>query len=193
MFLVAAVLASATTMDCRMESGSCTGGYDPVLNLYDVTNSHVELATYSNYNNIICCDIDSGAGDVNWSIAGGEAGGDWFVDLYDQTNSHIAENNDTNYNYDIWLFPEYGTLDCAYINGQDCVSAGYQTCVIRYNQTTNSHASNCSDTNYPDRVCCSHSGQAPGAGAIPEFSTIGIVLALVVALLGIAFVIKKNK
>ena len=123
----------------------CSG--TTVFKISDLSNAHAELASESNYPNLVCCQSSS------YVLGTSCASGYTLLKLSDITNAHVEENIYSNYLNDACLSSGTGTLSCAYVSG-DCFSAGYDACVATISSDTNAHVADCVTDPYVIRICC---------------------------------------
>ena len=148
---------SATLNTCTIRAGSCNSGETALIHTSDITNAHAELLTQSFYSNVLCC---SGSGLTNTASPGYAT----LFTLFSMNNSHVA--TDGSYT----LFPVYlGTTDSDTVTcsspKSSCSLAG-EKCVITVSGTTNAHVADCTNTPYPNKICCSVGKGGPTSACI---------------------------
>ncbi len=153
--LLAKEIVFAGTLSCTTRTGSCSGGETAVLRMYSTSDSHAELPSQSNYNNIVCC---TGVAALSNSCSNNYA---VIARLSGATNAHVEKNSEANLNYNSNLacisVPVAGTVSVGY-QQTDC--SGFDTTIASMETTTNSHIGN--TTAYATKICAS----AHGAGSL---------------------------
>jgi len=145
-FLFSIIFSSyaSAALDCQVVNGNCPGGYQNVLGLSSNNNAHAELASESNYNYRVCCKGEGNIGVLN--------SGYNFLDLYSDTNAHVElPGSGGGYSSHVYISSTGHSVQCSM--EPDCVSAGYETCLLSISSVTNAHTGDCNA--YPsNRICC---------------------------------------
>ena len=133
--------------------GPCLDTSDTIMKLYSSTNSHGALWNDSNYLFSICYNNIFGnkysGSDPHVCKVGNT---NKVVGLSDVTNAHLEIPGSNFYGTNVC----YGDLSCRNVSGSCDVD---EKAIIALSASTNAHASNQSDSNYPINICC----KAPGA------------------------------
>lgn len=185
--ILAATTVSAATLECQVESG-CTSGRTNVLGLDALTNAQSELASQSNYAPRVCCRDSDGTVTIGTS-----SGGANFIDLSDTTNAHVEKITEGNYANDAYISSETANYDiqCHYEDSASGTCASGE-CLMTMEADTNAHAADCDSSPYARTVCCQITFTGQGQEIIPEFSTVGMIVAILVIFGATIFIVKKQ-
>ncbi|MEA2004035.1 MAG: hypothetical protein U9O53_03675, partial [archaeon] len=139
-----------SVLSCSVQSDSCSG--TTVYKMYNLSNSHAELYTESDYSYSVCCEdvVDGLPTEINLNNNCHDA---HILNLSAQTNAHVEQNDQGNYDYGVCLSSDVGTVTCSY-ETQPCADAGYQACLGTFNSSTNSHVGDCVTSPYLNYICC---------------------------------------
>jgi len=142
-------LASAD-LECMVDSGdsSCPAGWTKVFAMESTSNSHAELPTETNYDNVVCCRDDNGVSTFGTDCDGSS---DEVIRLFQDTNSHVTEPGvaDAQYTEEVCLSVDSASVVCTFNDGS--CPAGYE-CLASVNTNFNSHIGDCGT--YSKKVCC---------------------------------------
>ena len=133
---IAAFSCSVTT--------TCTGPDTVLFRMSDTINAHAELASESNYTQLVCCTGVTGLGN---SCSGNHA---IVAKLSATTNAHIEQNSLSNYVNNACLSASSGDITIAY---QDTNCNGYDTTVASMSDSTDAHVGDGSA--YTKKICAS--------------------------------------
>jgi len=146
-FLLSGVLAVSSGSCDIVARSECTGdstnGY-VVMGLSSETNAHGELATQSNYDSVLCCNIGTGNTDCS--------GTNKIIGLFSETNSHAEVPSEENYNENVC----YENLVCTHRSS--CNEGEAE--VLSLSDVTNAHIGGAGDYNV--KICCSGVGAGFG-------------------------------
>jgi hypothetical protein len=134
-------VSQAGALSCTVRATNCLGGETAVLNMFGTTDSHAELATSTNYTQIVCC---SGITGLGTNCSGTYA---TVLRLSSTTNAHVQQNTYSNYANPVCLsVPAGDTVGVVY--GASCTGS---TTVASMSSTTNAHIG---DLNaYATKIC----------------------------------------
>lgn len=139
----------AGTLSCTVAT-TCPSG-TVIYRMSDTSNAHGELASQSNYTQLVCC---SGVAGLGNSCSGTYA---TALKLSGVTNAHTEQNTESNYAQSACIsVPSGGAVSIGY-QASNCT--GYDTTLGSINGTTNAHAGDASA--YTTKVCGTASGAAP--------------------------------
>lgn len=156
--IITALLLSADVSNVRAGTLSCTVATScasgvVIFRMYSTSNSHAELASQSNYPNLVCCSGVVGLGNTcsgNYAVA---------LKLAKTTNAHAEQNTQSNYANNACIsVPTGGTVSIGY-QASNCT--GYDTTLASMAATTNAHIGDGSA--YTTKVCATASG---GSGTL---------------------------
>ena len=151
--LALAPLTALAALNCSVTT-VCASPNIVLFKLYDPNGDHAELATQSNYPNLVCCGNVSG---VSNSCSGTHQ---VVLRLHDVTNSHVEQNDQGNYTNDVCLSEEVGgSVTVGYQSG-NC--SGFDTTVASISDVTNAHVGDASA--YPLKICANASASSSGSG-----------------------------
>ncbi len=142
-YFLLTVPAFAGSLSCTIRSTACSAGEVAIFNMYTTSNSHAELASQSNYTNLVCCGGYSGIGN---SCSGNYQK---VLNLYASTNSHVEETSQSNYSNYACLSSNVGDVITVGYGSGSC--SGYDTTLASISGVTNAHVG--STTAYNTRVC----------------------------------------
>ncbi len=151
----------AGTLTCTIRATSCSGGETTVFKMFGLTDSHAELATSTNYLQLVCCSGVTGLGTNCTGVA------TTAIRLSGATNAHIQQNS----------YSTYTSLACLSAPGGGSVAVGYQTAnctgydttLASMSSATNAHVGD--TTAYNTKICAS----ADAGSVISVSVTDGIV------------------
>lgn len=145
-------ISHAGTLSCSVAT-SCSGG-TVIMKMYATGNSHAELASQSNYSQLVCCTGVTGLGN---SCSGTYA---VAAKLSGTTNAHIEQNSQSNYANNACISVSTGTVSVGY-QASNCT--GYDTTLASMGGTTNAHIG---DGNaYTTKICATAAGSAGSVSA----------------------------
>jgi hypothetical protein len=144
-------VAYAGTLSCTV-STSCPSG-TVIYRMSATGNAHAELASQSNYSQLVCC---SGVSGLSNSCSGTFA---TALKLSGTSNAHAEQNSQSNYaNSACISVPSGGSVSVGY---QSTNCSGFDTTVGSINGTTNAHVGD--GTAYTTKICATASG---GSGTL---------------------------
>lgn len=150
LFLFATVLAmtaQAGTLSCTVASSCPTGKV--IFKMYDTSNTHAELASQSNYSQLICC---TGVVGLDNTCTGTYV---VVAKLSGTTNAHIEQNSGSNYANNACISVSSGTVLVGY---QSSNCTGYDTTVASMSGATNAHIG---DANaFTTKICATAAASA---------------------------------
>jgi len=150
------------------EATCTTNSGHKVMGLSAATNSHGELASGTNYDNVLCCDFGTGATTCVDSDSNGIYENK-IIGLSSATNSHAEIPDATT--------PQYTSNDICY---EDLVCKRYDSsCPVNYpmeilslSSTTNAHIGTFDD--YDMKICCNSEATAPGCSLTDAYWSLDI-------------------
>ncbi|MAE42201.1 hypothetical protein CMO93_00390 [Candidatus Woesearchaeota archaeon] len=148
LILLAKVFAvGETNLQCEITTSSCPEA--TILKLSSSIQSHVALPGSSNYPYNLCC---QGSG---FTVSNSCSNGFPVFNLgIWPTNAHVyVKQAGPSGNYACLSTEDEVIMECAYTTA-DCVSAGYDTCLVSLSAEDNSEVSECPTENFPVNVCC---------------------------------------
>ncbi len=147
-FLVKVAFVHAGTLSCTVRSGSCNEGEISVWRMSGTSNAHAELATQSNYTNLICC---TGVTGLDRTCSGTNA---TIIKLSGTSNAHAEQSSQSLYSENVCLsVPSGGTITAGY-QSSDCT--GYDTTLGSISGVTNAHVGDGSA--YTTKICATATG-----------------------------------
>lgn len=142
---------NAGTLSCTV-STSCPSG-TVIYRMSGTDNAHAELASQSNYSQLVCCTGVTGLGN---SCSGTFA---TALKLSGTSNAHAEQSSQSNYGNSACVsVPEGGTVSVGY---QSTNCSGFDTTLGSINATTNSHVGDGSA--YTTKICATAVG---GSGTL---------------------------
>jgi len=134
----------AHMLDCQVTT-NCAA--TTIFKISSLTNAHAEVPSLSNYTYKVCCQTPS------YTLGTSCSTGYNVLRLSDTTNAHVEKNNYTNYPVNVCLSFPSGNISCTYTT-QNCVDAGYDTCLATISADTNAETADCVTDPYATKVCC---------------------------------------
>ena len=148
MFLIGLALAktsSSLSLNCQVAT-ACSNA--TIFKISSTTNAHAEVPSSTNYAYGVCC---QGSG---FAVGNSCSTGISVLKLSAATNAHVQIPSVNTYANDVCLSsPPAVLISCAYTT-QDCISAGYDTCVATIPANTNAHVADCTTDPYQTKICC---------------------------------------
>ena len=138
---------SAPTLDCQVTT-NC--GATTIFKMSELTNSHAESYDSNNYAYNVCCQIpgytveNSCGTETSFEVLG----------LASVTNAHVEKASYGEYPIKACLSSTNRIVFSCIYTTEDCVAAGYQTCLATISDYTNAHIADCFTDPYPTKVCC---------------------------------------
>jgi len=132
----------------RDRSSGCYSYENPILNFNARTDTHVELATYGNFDYVLCCrDLTASISTGQWKVLG----------LSSETDAHVQKRDYVPaYTYDLLLTSEVPgqTVSCTYKD--TCTEPEF--CMMSLSPgDTDLHVASCEPAEtYSTKVCCQH-------------------------------------
>lgn len=124
-------------------SATCNNPDVVIMRISGTDNAHAELASQSNYSNLVCCSGITGLGN---SCSGNF---ETVAKLSATTNAHVEENTQSNYSESACL--SSGADDNVVVAYQASNCTGYDTTIASISGTTNAHVGNASA--YNTKIC----------------------------------------
>lgn len=156
----------AGQLNCTVRTTGCNAHETQVIRLSNYTNAHAELPNMSSsdYNYSVCCWDEGYEINITTNFSSGDA---LFLSLNKTSNSHVEDKSQSNpdYPYSIYLSSTESTFSTGVVTGMTCQAAGYQSCIVKLNNVSNSHLASCTDTDsdYGNLMCGSINNNAPTA------------------------------
>lgn len=142
-------IARAGTLSCTVAT-TCPSG-TVIYRMSGTDNAQGELASQSNYTQLVCC---SGVSGLTNTCSGTYA---TALKLSGTTNAHGEENSQSNYAQSACIgVPSGGSVSVGY---QSSNCTGYDTTVGSLKATTNAHLGD--GTAYTTKICATATGAAP--------------------------------
>jgi len=151
LFVIGSASSVYAALSCTV-STTCASPGVVIFRMSATSNAHAELASQSNYPQLVCC--SDGVGFTNSCSATANA---VVLRLAATTNSHVQENTQTGYANTACIAMNNGTVAVGY-QANNC--NGYDTTIASVAAATNSHVGDASA--YPTKIC--------GSSAIPWLS-----------------------
>lgn len=154
-------VAYAGTLSCSV-AASCPSG-TVIYRMSGIDNAHAELASQSNYSQLVCCSGVTGLGN---SCSGTFA---TALKLSGTSNAHAEQNSQSNYANNACIsVPSGGSVSVGY-QATNC--SGFDTTLGSINGTTNAHVGDGSA--YTTKICATASGSAQSLTFSISDNTIG--------------------
>ena len=131
----------AGTLSCSVATTCATG--TTVFKMFSTSNSHSELASQSNYTQLVCC---TGVTGLSNACSGTFA---TVLKLSGVTNAHAEQNSQSNYANSVCLqAPSGGSVSIGY---QSTNCTGFDTTLASMSATTNAHVGD--GAAYTTKIC----------------------------------------
>ncbi len=184
--LLFAVPFASAAITCKVKGSACSGAQLDLGGMSSLTDGHYEQYNQSAYTFRICCTFPAATAKTN--LCGVSDSTSIFIQSSSYTDAHVELNNESTAGYDgecIGLNSSGATVTYQNDGG---VCSGQDTCMFTISSTKDAHVANCTQPgkNYTIAVCLKERGVA-----VPEFSTIGLIVA--VSILTASFVAFRRK
>ncbi len=124
--------------DCEVKP-TCDSDQVELLKLSSITNAHAALVSTTDYTYKLCCPDSYSA-----------STGTVFLRLSEDTNAHVQEDSMASYTSLAEISSLLGAVTCEVKSS--CTSE--EDCLLSLIGDDNSHVSDCTDSNYPLKICC---------------------------------------
>ncbi|MDP3764894.1 MAG: carboxypeptidase-like regulatory domain-containing protein [Nanoarchaeota archaeon] len=138
------VKGNVATLNCQVTT-NCAA--TTVFKISSLINAHSEIPSLNNYPYNVCCQT------ADYSLGTSCETGYNVLKLSDVTNAHVEKNSYNNYPVKACLSSPSIGISCGYTT-QNCIDAGYDTCLATISADTNAKTADCVTNPYSTKICC---------------------------------------